>query len=404
LDIDSLYIFTVMVKFSNSRKAKKPSGYRIKGTHLVILIFSPVLLFAYIAYATITVSLQDNVPTNQSPETNSLVLIKTDFLFDKFYRKLLNKGGDAFWDIFLEEGTVLQKENPTQKFHVMEVGMHDAKQCRYAAKKNFQVYCIEPSPVSTKRILSGGLNSDNEYAKYIQFYQMAAGSETGLDLPFHSTGSTGDHVGGAIDIWKMEKEPEDPKSQSKATVVNVKSVAIDDIIDNKVEPTHDFSGNGKDNKIDKLYLLKVDVQGFEPLVFSGLMRSIEKHKIDFLVLEYWPKGIDFMMDAEEKCVKPVQILQTLIENGYELYATQLVSHPRAPEAARDVLRKTNRGEANRIIFSDLMEHCKFFYKIEEIAPSDDYKMGYWTDFLAVSPEARFPQNPKTPMRSLMRKN
>jgi hypothetical protein len=36
-------------------------------------------------------------------------------------------------------------------------------------------------------------------------------------------------------------------------------------------------------------------------------------------------------------------------------------------------------------FNDLYKYCQWFYELEDTYPSD-FKFGYWTDFLAVSPE------------------
>lgn len=58
---------------------------------------------------------------------------------------------------------------------------------------------------------------------------MAAGSVTRLDLPFHSEGSTGDHV-----EWTSSET-------TNENIAVVKSVAIDDIIDHKVKRTTDFA-------------------------------------------------------------------------------------------------------------------------------------------------------------------
>lgn len=44
-------------------------------------------------------------------------------------------------------------------------------------------------------------------------------------------------------------------------------------------------------------MLKIDTQGFEPLVFSGLKRAIQERRIDFIITEFWPKGMDLMMST-----------------------------------------------------------------------------------------------------------
>lgn len=41
-----------------------------------------------------------------------------------------------------------------------------------------------------------------------------------------------------------------------------------------------------------VHLLKVDTQGFEPYVFSGLARSILFAVVDYIIFEFWPRGMD----------------------------------------------------------------------------------------------------------------
>ena len=142
---------------------------------------------------------------------------------------LKRAGGDSLWDLLLEEAVMIRFENNGGDVNIMEVGMHSPKQCLMAAEAGLQSYCVEPSPNSLGRIMKGFDAAADSTKKNIRFYQMAAGSSTGIDLEFSSSGGTGDHVGGAIDIWHMEKlaDAQQPAHESKVTV---KSVAIDDII------------------------------------------------------------------------------------------------------------------------------------------------------------------------------
>eukprot|EP00558_Chaetoceros_sp_UNC1202_P010064 CAMPEP_0197240838 /NCGR_PEP_ID=MMETSP1429-20130617/7042_1 /TAXON_ID=49237 /ORGANISM="Chaetoceros sp., Strain UNC1202" /LENGTH=247 /DNA_ID=CAMNT_0042700563 /DNA_START=1 /DNA_END=744 /DNA_ORIENTATION=+ len=224
--------------------------------------------------------------------------------------------------------------------------------------------------------------------KKIRFYQMAASSQSGQQLEFTSSGSTGDHVGGGFDGWLMKKVPYDPTSSNKDEKVTVNSVRIDDIIHNKIGPT-DVFGVEKDSlvPIDRLFFLKVDVQGFEPHVFSGLTDAIREKKMDFILMEFWPKGMDLVNDAEEKCILGANILQQLYDSGYKLFSMGTVSHPKSPKAAQ-LYGKTVIPRSD-----DPLAFCKFYYEIEEKNPSDEYHMGYWTDVFAMSPDARLPEIP-----------
>lgn len=210
------------------------------------------------------------------------------------------------------------------------------------------------------------------------------------------------------------------KKKKKNTVI-VKSVAIDDIIHNKIRPTNDYSleeaGNTSESlpNIDRLYLLKVDVQGHEPSVFSGITKSIREHKIDLLLTEYWPKGIDFMNDsmgAGKECLKPVGMLQTLVDSGYTLFVLGANAHPRAPrDGAWDRLKRYNKG-TEMMPINSLMDHCMWFYDLERKYRDGDgkaetgeiYEFGYWTDILAVRPGFKFPVAPVTKTGKIIAKS
>jgi hypothetical protein len=124
------------------------------------------------------------------------------------------------------------------------------------------------------------------------------------------------------------------------------------------------------------YLIKVDVQGFEPQVFQGLKETIMAHKVDYILFEYWPKGIDLMSDSMGEC-KAVAILEQLAQAGYHLYALGVAAHPVAPKGWRSKIDDRS--------FHDFTQECKWFYQLEERNPSDDYRIGYWSDILAVAP-------------------
>ena len=307
------------------------------------------------------------------------------------------------WEALIIEAEALSKDTT---IHVMEVGMHTAKQCLQIAAKNLQAHCVEPSPGSYPRIHDGITAAPKDRQDNIRFYQMAASATSGLDLEFSSEGGAGDHVGGGVDHWKMTKEKSDERRHvvvRNEYMTTVKSVAIDDIIYNKVGPTEDFASAGRaaDDKIDKLFLLKVDTQGHEPSVFAGLKEAIQEHKIDFIMTEYWPKGIDLMNDSmgpAQECTKPVAMMKLLRDAGYTLYTMTITAHAKAPRkgGAQQKTRAHNRGRLQTPI-DDLMKHCMWFYGLEREFPDtnteDPYRMGYWTDVLAVAPGARLPSEP-----------
>ena len=72
----------------------------------------------------------------------------------------------------------------------------------------------------------------------------------------------------------------------------------------------------RENKIDTVDLIKIDVQGYEPKVISGLRETITASPNLTLLTEFWPQGIDEAgEDANE-------FLQTLRELGLTLHELQ----------------------------------------------------------------------------------
>ena len=301
---------------------------------------------------------------------------------------LYRNGIDGVYDCLLGLGHNLKNihGNP---MHIMEVGMHSVKQCIGAAKLGFEAHCVEPSPQSIPRIMQAILKADIGTQERIRLYQMAAGEKSGDTLKFTSSGGTGDHVGGNIDVWNMTRLPS--TSASTNQVVDVKSISIDDIIYRNIIPTTTFGSRKETNNNGvtdhHLYMLKIDTQGFEPMVFSGLKRAIQEHRIDFIITEFWPKGMDLMMSTSKCESGSVDILNTLHRSGCTLYSARVIQHPRGPKEPRiciksdiECIRPTD----------DAKKFCMWFYDIEEKFPDKEYLVGYWTDVFAVSPHAEIP--------------
>mmetsp|Transcript_16888 Transcript_16888/g.31986 ORF Transcript_16888/g.31986 Transcript_16888/m.31986 type:complete len:390 (-) Transcript_16888:133-1302(-) len=341
-----------------------------------------------------------NIMTDVGSEVTSLETT-TKYQIHSDLRKV---SAGEIWTNLVDEAVAYRQENNNITMNLMEVGMHTAIQCLHIAKNQLQAYCVEPSPKSTKRIRRRFRLTDESVRKRVRFFEMAASSESGVDLKFHSGGGTGDYVGDGVDVWHMKKIPRDvssPVGQDIKSVI-VKSVAIDDIINEKVAPTIDYTDKTENqNHLDKMFAIKIDTQGFEPSVFSGLVKTIQEHKVDFIMTEFWPKGIDFMNDSTEKCQKPVEILQLLAKNGFQLFAMSNEGHASSlnPSQAKRFIHDSTIK--NKIPYHDLREFCMWFYKVEEMFPSPDYKMGYWTDVLAVSPNARLAKMPVSDLGRLL---
>ena len=72
----------------------------------------------------------------------------------------------------------------------------------------------------------------------------------------------------------------------------------------------------RENKIDTVDLIKIDVQGYEPKVIAGLRETITSSPNLTLLTEFWPQGID---EASEDAN---EFLQTLRELGLTLHELQ----------------------------------------------------------------------------------
>jgi len=363
------------------RTAKVPRAV-LKSSALRRRKNNTMLIIAFVASA-FAISTLFN-PTDYS------VSVSKELLFDS----PMNAGNA--WILLLEEGKKIM--NIKQKtFAIIEVGMNSPDQCIAAAKNNFEAHCIEPSPVSFQKCQDGiQKRTTQDVQDRIRLYNVAASSTSGDVVDFSSSGSTGDMVGGeGSDMWFMTKKKSSPNTatftEDSGNIVKVKTSKLDDLISENVLPTTD------------ILVAKIDVQGFEPFVFEGLSESIQNHRIMFFLFEYWPKGMDFMMDVpfdgDDICKNSVKIVKKLLHAGYKLFALFPEVHPHSyshsrpkknpkwqkESASRDKKLKQVRNDRP---LNDLMENCKWYYKLErEIFPQDDYYMGFWSDFVAVSPKA-----------------
>jgi len=396
-------------------------------------LYFPLVFAAIIAFILYTIQLINFTRENENPNMSTLSsetnirIAETNSLPSKKSSRVLSPDltmfqGDTVFDELLSEGKEILRQNPTITLHSMEVGMFNALQCLRQAKFGFEAHCIEPSPTNVKRIKRQFARSEEEQRKRVKFYPFAAGETSGIDVEFMSAGGTGDHVGsGEYNVWTMTKG-DAVKYEKDTNTVSVKTVAIDDIISNKVQPTLDYSkessvNSSREQPIDRLFMLKVDVQGFEPAVFSGLKDSIRNQKVDLIMTEFWPKGIDFMNDSMgplHECKKPVEILKLMLDAGYSLYPLSIVAHPKAPDdGSQTRVMNCNRG-FKFLPMNTLQEYCMSFYDFErkyrdgdgKVKGGDEvYEMGYWTDVLAVRSGLKLPgvsEVGKRLMSSLMR--
>ena len=283
-------------------------------------------------------------------------------------------GIENIWEDLLIEGAGIYQESKYRPV-AMEVGMHRPKQCLMAAKLNFEVHCMEPSPKSF-RICSKGVESNEDIKSLIHLHNIAAGDTDGT-VEFNAGGSTGDHVGN-VNVWEMKKTV--TKEEDNKGTVQVRSARLDTIISENVSPTAD------------IWMVKIDTQGFEPSVFAGLSETIKQKRIKVILFEFWPKGMDLMLgDGDERCKVSVKILNDLVSAGYSLFQTYVAHHPRA-QVARDEIKSITRETRP---MDDFEKNCNWYYTLEDTRfLREDYHMGYWTDIVALAPDFQL-MKPKT---------
>jgi FkbM family methyltransferase len=367
----------------SSSKSKSPFARIIGGLVVVGAFFSVGMILRYDPYT-------DQLTSDLLQQSNHMLMqyttvlslpsssssTKTRPILDTLL-KVPGISAELVWDQLVEEGSYQMRKK--QVGVVMEVGMHKAKQCLQAATAGLQSHCIEPSPTSFQRVKMGIQHASSTIQSRTHLYQYAAGSESGNTVPFIASGGTGDHVGN-IDMWNMQPgTPTDEKLVSKqGQLIDVPTIRVDDIIASKLQ-------DGETN----VFLIKVDTQGFEPSVLAGLSDSLRSHKIQFLLMEYWPHGMDLIMNQPPGTCEAAALLQQLMDYGYTIYALPANSHPRAPPEAQLYIRTKKMSLQNSTSF------CQWLYNIEQLYPSSEYKMGYWADILAVAPNIQLPKKPTT---------
>ena len=68
------------------------------------------------------------------------------------------------------------------------------------------------------------------------------------------------------------------------------------------------------NNIGKVDVIKIDIQGAEPLAFAGMQKTLSMRPV--LLMEYDPKSI------RESGHEPIEMLEMLLSQGYTLYSVE----------------------------------------------------------------------------------
>jgi hypothetical protein len=88
--------------------------------------------------------------------------------------------------------------------------------------------------------------------------------------------------------------------------------------------------------------------------------------------------MDLLAEQPNACVA-TRVLEQLVQAGYTLYALPVLAHPKAPTGHKTVIQSRP--------LHDFKANCQWYFDLEQQFPSQEYKMGYWSDVLAVAPNA-----------------
>lgn len=322
------------------------------GVALVFIFIALVMLFAEEEREVLHIMLET---TQEKQKALGLIVIRDN---------ILEISADQVLNDLLQEGVAIGKSAGI----VMEVGMQHATQCINAAKAGFHVHCVEPSPYSFERVQKDVSKTPLNIQERIHLYQIAAGSTSEDVVPYIvSSHGKGDQREGH-DMWAVVGQPQE--NDPNAQVIQIPTMRLDDIVLPNIQT----------------FLLKVDTHGFEPTVFSGLTESLAQHKIQYILTEFWPRGIDLSAGKSDECIG-ADLLEDFLLYKYTLYALPVMAHPGAPRGWESLA-------AHRPLHN-IQDYCEWYFQLEHALPSNDYRMGYWSNILAVAPNATLSSFPKT---------
>ena len=193
--------------------------------------------------------------------------------------------GAIFFNVYEKSESKFIKSSCFEGMNILDIGANIGYYTALfsqLAGVNGTVIAVEPDEESYK-YLTKSVNSFNY--KNVFSFRLAA-SDNRQKLPLYiSKDNRGDNR-----LYSTNK---------KRNSIIVECLTVDELL--------------KNNKIENLDLIKIDVQGYEPKVLKGMRNIVKSSKKLIILSEFWPKGI---LEAGEK---PKEFLTTLRKMQFQLF-------------------------------------------------------------------------------------
>lgn len=201
------------------------------------------------------------------------------------------------------------------------VGLHTVVMAAAVGREG-QVFAFEPDP-DNYRLLTSNLKANG--LENVLAHQLALSSKSGSATLYQSSENRG-----GLSLVEANVERLDARLQPVA----VRTVPADDILE-KVT--------------GKISLVKIDVEGAEPLVLAGMRKTLSRNPEAWVIFEFWPKFV------QNFGIGPLEFLNELESDGFNLGVIvsgktcvrreSIASILRLGESSRDALNiiATRRG-------------------------------------------------------------
>lgn len=248
---------------------------------------------------------------------------------------------------------------------VVEVGVADGASSMYAAELGVRVLAVEPnckwaeSPtLVAKARARPNLEIIHAAAASVNGETLFAGSGTGGRVMLLSKTVHRRRLLQRLRRGKHKRSGSAARTCSRKppwAAARVPSLTLDSMLDAR--------------NISHVYIVKVDVQGFELEVLRGMVRALREQRVLYVLFEFWPRGIrQHGLDAHD-------LLRLLNQHGYTLFDTAALrlgtEGSNKPLNAASTFRRPVGLRAN----------TEWYFENDARYMAN---FGYWTDVLAVA--------------------